>query len=119
MPCPLPTVDSIPDIYHDLISSDVLIDDTACSIHDPQPSCSSSPSFAEPVLSTESASSGEAILHDNFLSHRDTGIRASVFHCSSKHLRKICSLHGLDVSHCSKTRDVRVRLLYHIVNGEQ
>ena len=53
-----------------------------------------------------------------FLSQRDTGVRASIFHCSEHHLRKMCLLHGLDVSRSLTVRDVKLRLLYHLMNGD-
>jgi hypothetical protein len=65
-----------------------------------------------------SSSSAERILTDMFRSHCVTGTRASIFHCSDQHLRNICLLHGLDVTQCSKLRDVKIRLLYHLINGD-
>ena len=53
-----------------------------------------------------------------FLSNHVIGIRASLFRCSVEHLRKVCLLHGLDISGCSKARDVKLRLLFHVVNGD-
>jgi len=152
VPCPLPTTDIVPDIYHDY-TSDVLYDDhnvhlshgphppssspspplvsellpfpTTCKIHDdnahgPHPSSSSScPTIAtEPLPFSMPTSNGEDILRDMLLSRRLTSIRASVLHCSEGHLRKVSSLHGLDVSCCLKVRDIRIRLLYHIINGD-
>jgi hypothetical protein len=55
---------------------------------------------------------------DMFLSRRVAGVRASIFHCSQQHLRKVCSLHGLDVTDRSNSRDVKIRLLYHVINGD-
>jgi hypothetical protein len=40
-----------------------------------------------------SSRSGHSILHDMFLSRRDTGIRASIFHCPEDHIRSVCLLH--------------------------
>jgi len=42
----------------------------------------------------------------------------SFIDCSVKHLHKMCLLHGLDVSGCSKARDIKIQLLYHIINGD-
>ena len=67
-----------------------------------------------------SVSAGKSILHDMFVSDHVTGICAFVFHCSAECLHTTCSLHGLDdhVTCCSKVWDVRLCLLYHIINGD-
>jgi hypothetical protein len=62
--------------------------------------------------------SGHATLNDMFVSRRVTGVRASIFHCSQDHLRKLCVLHGLDVSPLSNTRDTKISLLSHVLNGD-
>ena len=62
--------------------------------------------------------SGHAILHDVFLSQHVTGIRASLFCCTEAHLQKICMLHGLDITTSLSPRDLKLHLLYHIINGD-
>jgi hypothetical protein len=61
--------------------------------------------------------SGHAVLNDMFLSRRVSGVRASVFHCSQDHLRKLCTLHGLDIDSSSNVRDMKISLLSHVLNG--
>ena len=61
--------------------------------------------------------SGHAILNDMFLSQRVSGVRASIFHCSQDYLRKLCTLHGLDISPSSNTRNMKISLLSHVLNG--
>ena len=53
-----------------------------------------------------------------FLSQHVTGIRALVFHCSEEQLRKLCLLHGLEVGHTCTVQDLKLRLLYHVLNGD-
>jgi hypothetical protein len=62
--------------------------------------------------------SGHAILNDMFLSQHVTGIRASIFHSTQDHLRFLSSLHGLDVSSLSSMRNLKLCLLFHIINGD-
>ena len=62
--------------------------------------------------------SGHAILHDMLVSQRATGIGASIFHSSADQIRKVCTLHGLDVAPLTNIRSLKSRLLYHIVNGD-
>ncbi len=66
----------------------------------------------------QSSLSGHAVLHDMFLSHCTTGVRASIFHCSPEHLRILCTLHGLHVASLSTLRDVKIKLLHHVINGD-
>ena len=91
----LPDIDLDSDISFDFLSSDAVV-------HDMSPSPNSS----------------HAILHDMFLSRCVTGIRASIFHCSEHHLHFVCSLHGLDINHLSNLRDMKLKLLYHTINGD-
>ena len=124
VPCPLLVVDISPDIYHDFSSFDVIHNDlpsSSLSRHESHeaPFPSSPIPVEEPEIQVQlSSSSARIILQDMFLSRPVTGIRASVFHCPLDHLRKVCSLHGLDVSPSSTTRDVRLHLLYHIINSD-
>jgi len=107
-------------MYHDFIYSDDLNNDNDSQSYPSYglyASSSSSPD-AETPSQTIPTDRGEKILRDMFLSRRVIGIRASLFHSSIEHLRKVCSLHGIDVSGCSKVRDVKIRLLYHIINGD-
>src|SRR6266545_378424 len=121
VPCPLATVEVPPHVYHDLLSSDVYknhyhIYQTSSRHESEQCASSSSSPTAESVPHTL-PTSGEDILHDMFLSQCVTSIGASVFHSSVEHLRKVCSLHGLHVNSCSNVRDIKIRLLYYIING--
>lgn len=76
-----------------------------------------STSTSSPPQRTPPAS-GHAMLNDMFLSQHVTGIRASIFHSSSEHLQFVSSLHGLDMPTTCNTRDLKLRLLFHIVNGD-
>jgi len=105
--CPLPVLDVLPDIYVEFLSSDVSCDNMPSSSSRPM-----SPDFQS------SRPSGHATLHDMFLSRRVTGIRASVFHCTESHLQKVCMLHGLDVGTSLTLRNLKLRFLYHIINGD-
>jgi len=119
VPCPLLAIDVPPHIYHDISSIDakynVFISSSSVNSDDP---CLPSSSRLSDPLPESLATTAHAILEDMFLSHRLSGIRASVFHASEHHLRKVCLLHGLDVNTCTNVRDVRLCLLFHVVNGD-
>jgi len=114
MPCQLLAVDIPPDIYHDFSSFDVIHNDlpsSSSSFHESHeaPFLSSPIPVEEPEIQVQLlSSSAHIILWDMFLSRRVTSIRASVFHCPLDHLRKVCSLHGLDVSPSSTTSPVQL-----------
>jgi len=112
--CPLPVIDISPDIYHDVSSTDVFRDIPSSS----HQSYDHPSSFSSIDIIDSQSQSGHSILHDMFFSQRVTGIRASIFRCSEVHLRKLCSLHGLDISCPSNVRHLKLRLLYHIINGD-
>ena len=63
-------------------------------------------------------SSGHSILHDVFLPRRSLGIRASIFASSEDHLQWMCSMHGLYTTDTRSARDVKLSLLYHLLNGD-
>lgn len=113
-------VDDPPHVYHDILSSDAHNYNMCSSSSSPAPDLERPlpPTCAADPLPHMSPVSGKAILHDMFLSRRVAGIRASVFHASEKHLRKVCLLHGLHVSESTKMRDIKIRVLYHIMNGD-
>ncbi len=127
MLCPLAVVvDVPPDLYIDISSSDLHCE-RMCPPHSattqlhPLSSTCPGPSSFFPVTESQPQSSrisAHAILHDMFLSQCVTGIRASVFHCPEDQLRKICLLHGVEVNHTCPVHDVRLCLLYHILNGD-
>ena len=85
----------------------------------PSDTNSSQPSTSTcPARSQSPSPSGRAILNDMFLSRCLNGIRASLFQCLEDRLRSTCSLHGLDIMPTSNVRDLKVRLLYHVINGD-
>ena len=112
MPCPLLAIDVPPHIYHDHSSTD------ASSLDRSDDPCLPSSSRLSDPLPESLPMTAHAILEDMFLSHRLSGIRASVFHASEHQLRKVCLLHGLDVNTSTNVRDIRLRLLFHVVNGD-
>ena len=66
----------------------------------------------------KSSATGHSILYDNFLSHRRTGIRASVFQCAEDQFLELCRLHGLHVDDMQCRRDQKTKLIYHLLNGD-
>ena len=72
----------------------------------------------EPNSTGDDPLSGRHFLHDIFLSRRVVGVRASIFHSSKEHLLRLCELHGLDVNDARSSRDIKSRLLYHLLNGD-
>ena len=53
-----------------------------------------------------------------FLSRHTTGICASLFHCSEECLHFLSRLHRLETSALSAVRDVRLKILHHVINGD-
>ena len=125
VPCPLLVVDVPPDIYssHDSSSSDVIYNNLLSpsssyrDLYEAPPSSSSTHAQESVPQAPPLATSARGILQDMFLSRHVTGMRASIFNCSVDHLRKVCLLHGLNINPSSTTRDVKLCLLYHIING--
>jgi len=74
--------------------------------------------ISEPNSRGDDSLLGHHFLHDIFLSHRVVGVRASIFHLSKEYLLRLCELHGLDVNDARSSRDIKRRLLYHLLNGD-
>jgi hypothetical protein len=62
--------------------------------------------------------SGHATLHDMFLSHQVTAVRASILHCPETHICMMFLLHCLDVSSSTNMGDLKVKLLHHLINED-
>src|SRR5258705_13657900 len=98
-------------MYHYISSPDILHNnDLPCSSHQSHRPSLSSTTPSMTLESQASFASGRKILQDILLSRRVAGIRASVFRSSESHLRKLCLLHGLDVTTLSNVRYLKVRL---------
>jgi hypothetical protein len=116
--CSLPSVDIEVDVDVNAELKTLSTDSEIDHMH-----CLSSPNFASTSTSTfvrepePSHVSGHPILNDMFLSRRVRGVRASIFQCSQDHLRKLCTLHGLDIKPSSNSRDMKVGPLCHVLNG--
>jgi len=119
VPCPLLAIDVPPHIYHDISSIDAKhnVSISSSSVRSDDPCLPSSSRLSDPPPESL-PTTAHAILEDMFLSHHLSGIRVSVFHASEHHLQKVCLLHGLDVNTCTDVRDIRSRLLFHVVNGD-
>jgi len=65
----------------------------------------------------QSRRSGRALVHDMFLSQCATGLKPSIFSCSEEELGTFCASHGLHFSLSETFREVKLKLLYHVING--
>lgn len=114
----LPTVDITSYSY------DIHIFDLSFDVPSFPASSSKSSGFESATTSADvqtprpNSTAGRAILHDNLLSHRKTGIRRCIFQCDDGSLQDLCRLHGLKNTDTSSTRTRWSKLLYHLFNGD-